>query len=378
LSIKCSAKEFAHNVKLVHLALANKSPLPILKSIKLDAEDGVLKITGTNLEHAAMATLKIRGEEGEKTSYAVSGELLSRICELLPGEEITLEPGENGETLVIQTDETKFNLVTFPVEDFPQIPTHKNALFCQDKEELIRHLDRVRLATERSKIYNKWYATCVHLLIEGQKVEWAATDGYRLAVQTAYYKAQENQRVEYLLEADSLKTLVRILRLSNSTDPIEVGYGQDHIFFNADGLSFISRIVVESYPDYNAVIPKSNTKGVYVKRENLLEALQLVDITTDLESGAVLLQAEGNTLRLSSSSGIGSAKQTISLLKPVEPIAITFRATHLIGALAQMRSTDIILWLQDPKTALILEPSPESENLDEGFVYVFMPIWTQA
>jgi hypothetical protein len=62
----------------------------------------------------------------------------------------------------------------------------------------------------------------------------------------------------------------------------------------------VGRLIEEAYPDFEKVIPKDNPIGIAVERKLFLEALQRAQITAAEESDAVILNVEGNQLKLSS------------------------------------------------------------------------------
>jgi DNA polymerase-3 subunit beta len=144
-------------------------------------------------------------------------------------------------------------------------------------------------------------------------------------------------------------------------------------------VTFVAKTIAEEFPDFDRVVPKQNPIALSFDRQAFLATLQRIEITAAEESGAVTLRAapdESATRINSSSKEKGEAEERVRVKKvPAGEIEIAFKAEYLIDALKRMASREITLWLSTSEKAGLIEPSGELiDPLDEGFIYVCMPV----
>lgn len=371
MEFTCATSEVAFGVKTASRALGSGSTLPILAGIKLQARGSELKLIATDLERAIIATIPIENEGGDG-DCVLSGQLLSKITGMLPADTLTVRLDDAGEVVEIASGETNFELLLLPLEDYPEIPSPPEGRLCAiERERLVRALERTTFAAMSARETSRLNLTGVDILTQGSSVKMVATNGYRLALKEEQL-ASAAPEGEYLVDADALKDLQSILG-GLDDERVELAHEGDHLFFITSRVLFAVRRIQEEYPDFERVIPQDNALGLHLDRGALLMALQRADITTAAESGAVVLETRDSTLVIRSSSAEkGQTEERVSLLKPVEPITISFRGEYLIDALRRMNSDEVVVWLKDPESAGLLEPSDSEE--DQGFLYVCMPI----
>jgi DNA polymerase-3 subunit beta len=347
--------------------------MPILAGIKLEAQGEMLRLTATDLERAIVVTVPIENTGGEG-ACVLSGQLLSKITGTLPDETVTIRLDEGGDKIIIQSGEAIFELLLLPLEDYPEIPEvpgDEGTVALMSRERLLRSLELVTFAAMSARETSRLNLTGVDILTRGETVKFVATNGYRLALKEDVLEAEAPEG-EYLVDADALKDLQSILG-SLEDETVRIAQGGGHLFFVTEPVVFLARLIQEEYPDFERVIPRDNPIGLYLSREAFLSALQRAEITTAAESGAVILEVRDSSLLVRSSSAEkGQAEERLALLRPAEPITISFRGEYLIDALRRMKSPEVALWLKDPESAGLLEPAGGEE--DQGFLYVCMPI----
>jgi DNA polymerase-3 subunit beta len=371
MDIKCNKVDIAFGVKTASRALGSPNVLPILTGIKLETDVDHLKLIATDLERSIIATIPIEnlGDEG---SYVINGQLLSKITGMLPDESLTMKLDESGDKVIIASGDTTFELLLQPIEDYPELPTvPEKPLLTIARDRLVRALERTAFAAMSAKETSRLNLTGVDLVTTNGNLKFVATNGYRLAQKEEALEKPAPEG-EYLIDADALKELQSILS-GMQDEEVVISHHNDHLFFVTSQMIFGARVIQEEYPNIDRVIPKDNSKGVYLQRDALFGALQRAEITTAPESGAVVLEVIDSHLYVRSSSAEkGQTEEKVPLLKPVEPIKISFRGEYLIDALRRMSSTEVVIWLKDSESAGLLE-TVEDES-DQGFIYVCMPI----
>lgn len=370
MEFSCIRDDLLFGVKTVSRALGIRSNMPILAGIKLETKGNLLKLYATDLERAIQASIPIENHGGDE-AVVINGDIFSKITGMLPDEPVKMHT--LGDKVELVCGGATFDLLTLPLEDYPEIPPiPSNKLCTLEKEKLQRGLDKTTFAALSPRETSRLSLTGVDMVFSKNSLKLVATNGYRLALVEEAFAEPISVEGEYLVSADSLKDLGQILSQLHD-EQVEIYQQDSNLFFKADGVVFTARLIAEEYPDFDKVIPRENKIGLVLDRRAFLEALQRAAVTAAEESGAVILKAEQNKLSISSSSAEkGEAEEVLNLIKPTEAITISFKAEYLIDALKRMDSSEVTFWLADAESAGLLEPSGEAEP--SGFIYVCMPI----
>jgi len=371
MNFTCSRKDLSFGIKTAGRALGSAATMPILAGMRLDVQGDGLIFQATDLERAIRCRIPLTGE-AQADSTVLNGEVLNRIVGVLPDETVSFQKVPESNKVEVLCGGTTFDLFTLPLEDYPQINERPESGFTAlDKTRFERGIDLTGFAALNTKETSRLSLTGVHLTFQKDRLRMVATNGYRLSLYDV--PLSDGPEGEFLVDAGALRDLAGILS-QLGTEKVEIFQESSQLFFQAADVTYMARVMEEEYPDVNRVIPKETPIGLAMDRGAFLAALQRAQITTAEESGAVVLQAHGEELHLSSSSSEkGETEETLKLLKAVDSIKVSFRAEYLIDALRRMNSTEITLWLADSESAGLLEPSGESSE-DAGFIYVCMPI----
>ena len=177
MKIVCTQENLKAGLMMVGRIVSSSNTLPILNNILLKTENGVLKISSTNLEVAIITQIRCRvEEEGEVT---VVGKTLSDLVNNMPNKNITLKTKNN--ELIIDNENYHTNLKTLPAEEFPLIPKARiiKTPFNMDSQELKNSLDAVVFAASTNQTQPEISGVC--LTWKRRELRIAATDRYRLA-----------------------------------------------------------------------------------------------------------------------------------------------------------------------------------------------------
>jgi len=371
--------ELVFGVKLASYALGTRSSMPILSGLKMEISGDSLRLYATDLERAVHCEMPIENK-GEDEAVVLNGAILSQIANHLPEDDrITMKTGEGDGTLVkLRCGEALFDLPTLPVEDYPEIaPLPERRIGQIDVQKFHRGLEQTAFASLKVNETTRLSLTGVDIVIGGGEMKMIATNGYRLSMKTIPMD-EILEEGEFLIEAGVLSDLDRVLSQINAAS-VEIYRGDGQVFFRAGGVTFIAKTIAEEFPDFDRVIPKDNTIDLTFNRQALLASLQRIEITAAEESGAVTFRAtsDESAARINSSSkDKGEAEERVRLAKvPSEAIEISFKAEYLIDVLKRMDSEQIALWLATSEKAGLIEPTGDGISpLDEGFLYVCMPV----
>src|SRR5262245_66315842 len=84
------------------------------------------------------------------------------------------------------------------------------------------------------------------------------------------------------------RTLAEVARLCRETDDVvEIGSGDNHLFFKVGKRLLASRTLTGQFPNYELVLPKENNNRVVVENSQVSSAIKRVAMMADDRSHAI-------------------------------------------------------------------------------------------
>src|SRR6201987_3631094 len=158
----------------------------------------------------------------------------------------------------------------------------------------------------------------------------AGTDGYLLSFVEKPGEALEGISGEkrVLVPRKALHELQQLLANSD-VEKVEFADDEHTLFFKVGHRTLSTRRLSGQFPNYEAVMPRDNTKFAVVRSSELSSAIQRVAQFADERSGAIRLRLEGNELKISSqSTESGESEETIDTPYSGGPIVGGFNPHH--------------------------------------------------
>jgi len=200
-----------------------------------------------------------------------------------------------------------------------------------------------------------------------------ATDGHRLS-------HIERSGTKFEGVSGEMKTLVpkkamdELKSLLDATDAEEIEFAKDEstLYFRIGTRLLTSRQLTGQFPNFEAVLPKDNTKIVTVHGDELAAAISRVAQFADERSRAVRLRLEKGELKLSASSTeMGESEDSIETDYNGDALAIGFNAQYLLDFLKATGNGDVKLEFKDPQSAGQMRPA---EGEEYKYRYIVMPM----
>jgi DNA polymerase III subunit beta len=354
-------------LNLVQGVIEKKSTIPILSNILIDAADGKLGITATDLDVSICcgcdAEVKTPG------TMTVSARRLFDIVRYLPDDaELRISLMENN-WLALKSGRSDYKVVGLPKENFPSIPTAGSAGISIPGATLRGMIQRTMFAITQEE--SRYSLNGAQLVLTPSEIKMVATDGHRLALVT---QALEIQGVDAEVKAlIPRKTLVEIQKLIGDKEvPVEFSRDENHLFFTLGEKKLVSRLLAGQFPNYEMVIPRDNDKIVEAQTRVLSDGIRRTAIMSDEKLRAIRLAISSGTLELTASSAdAGEALEQIAVDYDGASMEIGFNPQYLIDFLGACGTDSVILSVKDSETQGMLKPAGTSA-LD--YSYVVMPM----
>jgi DNA polymerase-3 subunit beta len=213
------------------------------------------------------------------------------------------------------------------------------------------------------------------LVLKAESMAMVATDGHRLAHIEKHGENLEGITGEKktLIPRKALAELNGLLG-SSDVETIEFADDEQTLFFRIGGRVLTSRKLTGQFPNYEAVLPRDNTKFVIVRSVDLMASIQRVAQFADERSGAIKIRLEQNELKLSAqSTDAGESEDIIETPYNYDPLVVGFNSQYLIDFLRATGETgEVRLEFKDAQSAGQMRPEDSSE--DVKYRYILMPM----
>ena len=174
--------------------------MPILQNVLMDARDGKLKLSGTNLE--TTITTWTDAEVHEPGETAVPARLFSEFVGSLPDGPIELEMEPGGGLLRITCGKAATNINAANPQDFPPIPTAGEGTLTasMDAQALRSGIRQVAFAAAADSEARP-VLTGVEMKLSGNSTVMAAAGGFRLAVYRSTLESPVEEEMNAIIPA---------------------------------------------------------------------------------------------------------------------------------------------------------------------------------
>ena len=365
MRVQCSQEHLLREVQTVSRAISSRASMPILGNILLDAADGHLKVSATDLELGIEA--QITAIVAEAGSITLPARIFGDIVSNLPVSSLMLDVSEGDTKTRISCENIKFEILGLPAADFPLMPTHGGEVVARIDASVFRTMIR-QTSFAVSTDETRPFLTGVYLVFEGADGRLVATDGGRLALRKAKLLGAAKGQVAAIVPSKTMAELVRAL--GGVEGEVVVASHENQLIFTVAGMRFVSRLIAGQFPPYEKVIPTEFKQRVKVGTEQLLRAVRRASITARDSANVVRLSADERTLTMSSNTPeIGKAQEDVEVRAEGETIQVAFNAKFLLDALVNMDAPEVFLELTGSLTPGVLRPVEHTE-----YLYVLAPV----
>ena len=366
MKLICSQSDLSSNLSLVSRAVPSRPTHPVLANILLqaDAETNQVSLTAFDLSLGIRTSFSAEVLEGG--TIALPAKLLVDITSRLPEGEITLDdqsgdPSGEGIVVTLKPKSGRYQVRAMGAEEFPELPIIENAeAITLTTAALIEGLKGSLFATSSDE--TKQVLTGVHLTLKQDTLEFAATDGHRLAVleTTNERPVEGSEQVEVTVPAKALRELQRMLgHNSTSEETVAVYLDQGQVVFAWQNQRLTSRTLEGQYPAYRQLIPRQFERQVTLERKQFISTLERIAVLADQKNNIVKVSIDNANQEITLSceaQDVGSGTESMPAQISGEDIDIAFNVKYLMEGLKELPSSEIQMHLNQSLTPVIFTP----------------------
>jgi DNA polymerase III subunit beta len=365
MKLVCAQSDLSTNLSLVSRAVPSRPTHPVLANVLLQADAQTNQVSLTAFDLSLGIRTSFSAEVWEGGAIALPAKLLVDITSRLPEGEITLddESASTGEGLIVTLTPKSghYQVRAMGAEEFPELPIIENAeAFNLTAAALIEGLRGSLFATSGDE--TKQVLTGVHLTVKQDALEFAATDGHRLAVVETTNESPlgGSGQLEVTVPARALRELQRMLAHNASSDePIALYLDPGQVVFAWQNQRLTSRTLEGQYPAYRQLIPRQFERQVTIERRQFLSTLERIAVLADQKNNIVKVSIDSAAQEITLSceaQDVGSGRESMPAQISGEDIEIAFNIKYLMEGLKELPSSEIQMHLNQNLTPVIFTP----------------------
>ncbi len=368
-----SSTTLLKNLQKISGVLSTNNTLPILDDFLFELSEDTLSITASDL-HTTMTVSVIPDKMEGPGIMAVPARILLDTLKTFPDIPVTFSLDEEELMVEISAGEGNYKLPGHSSEEYPQVPEKEDVREVTLSSDLLANaVHKTIFATGNDEL--RPVMSGVLCEFSSESITFVATDAHKLVRYRRTDVTMEDYS-SFIIPKKPLNQLKSVLTFDQDT-PVKVEFNQTNAFFAFENIKLVCRLVEEKYPNYEAVIPKDNTKELIIDRLSFLNALKRVSIFANQSTHQVRLRLSGQELYLSAEDVefANEAKERLDCSYEGDELEIGFNSRFLHEMVSNLDTETIKMEMSEPNRAGIIFPVAENdENNHEQILMLVMPV----
>src|SRR2546425_7891972 len=331
MEITVSKFELLRELSATQGVVERKTTIPILSNYLFEAGGDKLVLNPTDLELSLRTSCNAKGKK--EGSCTIPARQLHDYVKLLPDADITIKLLEK-HWVSIRCGRSNTQMVGMARSNFPSLPAFPTAGVVKIPAQVLRGMiakTGFAIANEESR----YTLNGALMVLKPESITMVATDGHRLS-----HIERSGEKFEGV--SGEMKTLVpkkamdelKSLLDSTNAETIEFAKDESTLYFRIGTRLLTSRQLTGQFPNYEAVLPKDNSKSITLHGEEFSAAISRVAQFADERSRAVRLKLEKGELKLSASSTeSGESEDSLETNYNGDPLTVGFNAQYVLDFL---------------------------------------------
>ncbi len=361
--------KFQKAITTVESVTSTRDIRSIISNVMLEAIDGELTLTATDLEMG----IRYRMEATvEKTgSVALPAKKLSQTIREFKGNSILFELFDADHIQISDasgTSKARISMNGMAGDEFPAIPSMDASSFksfpTAVSQEMIRKTSYAVAEEDARYVFNGLY-----MVNEGNRVTFVGTDGRRLSRILRDFPEQIPFKDGIILPNKAVKEVFKLL---DSSEQGEIAFNESDrsVFFKIGNVQLICKLIDGQFPPYNQVIPQNLEHKLLLDRNTLEDSVRQVAVMASEPTRQVRFTFSQGTLSiLAQTQDVGEARDMIPCGYEGEEITIAFNSSFLLDVIRVISADQIEFGFSSSNAPVVV-----NDPTDGDFVSVIMPM----
>ena len=382
MKISCLQENLSRGLAVAGRAVASRATLPVTQNVLLAADQGMLRLSATNLEIAMTTWIGAMVEE--EGAVTVPARVLTDFVNSLGADRIDIEMEPDSRVLQIKSGRSQASINGTDAAEFPPIPTVEDAMVARAEPAALRGaISRVAFAaaTEESRPV----LTGVEVKLSEGRFTMAAADGFRLAVHHGALTQSTPEEMSIIIPARTMNELNRLLGDHDDTVEIMLTPQKGQVMFRLQGgdkVELVSQLLQGTFPNYDQLIPQGYTTRAILDSQATLRATRTAAIFARDGSNIIRMhvmpnedsQTPGGRLFISArSEEVGDDQDEVDVAElEGDEGKIAFNSRYLLDVLSVLDRGQVAIETTTSSSPGVFKPTDSDD-----YVHVVMPMFVQ-
>jgi DNA polymerase-3 subunit beta len=372
MKIRISRQSLTDELFKLQGVVSQRSTLAILSNALLEAADGQLILSATDLDTSVSTSCACEVvEAGRVTLQAKS---LFDIVKNLEEGVIELETEDNY-WAQLKAGAVSCRIVGTHPDDFPQIlDTRSVPLYPIGTARMLDMIDKTLFSISTDDARANLTGAFFRVTEQGTLL-MVSTDGHRLSkVEVHPEEGTTWRELPAALHAGIIIPRKGLSELKRTVDAkagdLSFGLVDNSIVFKHGPTSLSIRLIEGTFPDFTQVLPRSSDKKAIVHRDTLIHALRFVSLFASPKTHNVRLSLTGDSLELyASDPDRGEGKKTVQVQYAGPQVKAGYNYKYLLDALNVISGEEVSIEIIDT-----LSPTLVRDTTRDELLFVVMPM----
>ena len=349
----------------------SSNTLPILDDFLFNISENELKITASDLETTMVVSIQPDMVEGAG-EVTIPARLLIDILKNFPDIPVSFNIDEETLSIEITTGEGRYKMAGHKSDEFPQVPVLAEPMRWEiPADVLVCGFEKTVFATGNDEI--RPVMTGVFMEMTENGLNFVATDAHKL-VRYKRLDVKSDLKESFIVPKKPINQLKNALA-GKADETVIVEFNKTNASFTMSGFKLVCRLIDGRYPNYEAVIPKSNPNKLTIDRQLLLSAIRRVAIFSSKATHQIRFKIAGQELTLTAEDldYYNEAKERLSCNYEGDDMEIGFNSRFFQEMLGNLNQTEVLLEMSAPNRAGLIIPV-DNQNADEDILMLLMPV----
>ncbi len=361
--------------------VSTKPLMPAAGGILIEAQmPSSCILTTFDLEKGVRITMEADVIEAGRA--VINASRFSQIVRVMEGNDITLTVDDRMNATIV-SGRASHTMAALSAEDFPEIPSLTASVGYVVPQSILKgmiakSMYAMGVADQRPVLNGLFFS------VTGDKLQTVSCDLIKMATcaTESAVSALEGASIEdarFILPNKSVSELFKLLSDKDAEATTTLYMGRKNMIFSLGDIIFFSKLIDGEYIDYNRIILRNHKITVRVDRDALILALEHAALITEEKVAGsvrshVRLEFAGSSLKISATSGIGSAYDEINIDHEGDDLLIAFNNRYLIDSLRACSAERVKLSLSSSLSSINIEPDDESDDTATQDLFMLLPV----
>ncbi|CAL4317626.1 Beta sliding clamp [Buchnera aphidicola (Neophyllaphis podocarpi)] len=339
---------------------------PILSNLLIEISNGILKLISTDLLVEIIVKTTIRPPYKNGSTTISANKILSICNNINENEIINIELNKNKISIKTNNNLSNFNILTLPVNNFPNIKNWKEKIkFCISQKKIKNMIKSVKFSMANNDVRN--YLNGVLLEIKFDKIIIIATDGHRLSkCCMKIKKSYINHSI--IIPRIGILELEKIIE--NKNEDLTILINENNLRVEVEDTIFNTKLIEGLFPKYEKIIShkKENTFNINnnkfkesLKRSSILANEKFCGIRLNIQKGKIIIFAKNNLQE--------EMKEKLYINYMGKNTEIAINVNYILDILNSTKSKEISFSFTDSKSSIYIKEINNNANM-----HLIMPL----